>query len=314
MRNRCIQYIWIVLIVLIISCNSSDLDSNGNPKDFKIGVWVSQENTNEKFTKIEPLRSYLERELNTHVHFYPVDGYAPIIEALKSRKIHIATLSPYSYLIARKKANVSTLFCLGNCKNKLEGDYRSVIITLKTSGIKTIDEIKKNSHRLILAYVDPGSATGRVMPNIYFLQHGINPDKDFKQVVFTTDHLLSVLTLHSGRVDIACVQLPVLKKITKFKKGVSFSDFNLIWVSDPLPPVSNYCIRNDININFRNKLLNAYLNIKKDSAAWNCIMHGQDSMYYDKLSFDSMCYMPTNEKMFDDFEKKISFIPDLQIK
>ena len=314
MKNYFIAYVLIVLIFTTGCSKQSDLDKDGYPKEFKIGISTSTEDDpQEAFGKREPLRLYLEKELNIPVRFYIVNSYAPIIEALKAKKIHMAAMSPFQYLIAHEKANVSALFYLGKANGKPTNEYISCIITRKSSRLKTLNDIKINISNLTLSFVDPASCSGHIMPNYYLKQHGINADEDFKKVMYTSNQLASVLTLYSGKVDVACTQISVIKRLAKQKRIPSTDCFNYIWISDPIIP-SSYCVRNDINPKFRKKLLDAYLNIKKDTAAWGCLMRLRTSKTASTIPLDSLRYVQVDDSAYNDFRKMVKDVKGLEME
>lgn len=317
MNNRIIRifnYTVILAFTFLAGCkNSDDLDKNGYPKVFKIGLSSTEEDIEEVFRKMEPMRLYLEKELRTPVRYYKVIGYAPAIEALKAKKIHMANMSPFPYLLAREKANVSALMCWGYPDGRPKDNYKTCIITNKKSGLKTLHDIKANISKLTMAFVDPSSTTGHIVPNYYLKQNGIDPEKDFKKVVFSNSAMASILTLYSGKVDVACAELPTILRVSKTNKNVSVNSFNYIWISEALPP-SAYCIRNDINPVFRKKVLDAYMQIKKDTAAWGALKRSRKSLKYSSIPLDSLTFVPVDENMYDEFKKIVKTMKDLRIE
>ncbi|NJK95981.1 MAG: phosphate/phosphite/phosphonate ABC transporter substrate-binding protein [Bacteroidales bacterium] len=293
--------------------HTGDLDSNGYPRVFKIGVSTSEEDIQEVFRQREPIRLYLERKLGVPVKYYRVNGYAPIIEALRAKKIHFGTMSPFPYLIARKKANVSAIIFLGNPDGTSSGLYKSCILTRKSSGLTNLEDIKKRISTLTLAFVDPASTSGHIIPHNYFLSQGINPDKDFKKVIFASNQIAGVLTLYAGKVDVACVQTTIVEAIHKLNPKASPNDFNYIWVSEAIPP-SAYCIRNDISPEFRQNVINAYMDMKKDSAAWRAVKVQREKHYAGNLPLDSLSFVPVREEVYEPFATMVSKLKDLEIK
>ena len=300
----------LILISLMTACSHSDLDKNGVPRELRIGISTSTEEPTETFRRLEPLRLYLERKLHMPVKLLKVNGYAPIIEAMKAKKIHMGSISPFSYLIARKKSGAQAIFVLGTTDG-LQRTSSSCIFTNRSSGLKTIDDIKANMSHLTLAFSDPASTSGHIIPRKFLMKNGIDPEKDFKKVVFTNDHAACVLSLLSGKVDLACSQMTTLYRIKKLKKDFDpEKSLNMVWVSAPIP-AQPWCIRKDINPQFRQKILDAYLSIKEDSAAWNAVVKGVQ-MYRD-ISGDTLKYIPTKESWYDDLEKTVGSIEGIKL-
>lgn len=307
-------HLFAFMVLIISGCSKlGDLDQNGCPREFKIGVSTSDEDIQEVFRKREPLRRYLERELGVPVKYYRVNGYAPVIEALRAKKIHFATMSPFPYLIARKKANVSAVVFLGNPDGTSTGLYKSCIITQKNSGLKTLDDIREKMSGLTMAFVDPASTSGHIIPYNFFLSIGINPDKNFKKVIFANNQIAAVLTLFAGKVDVACAQTSVVGAIGKLKPGASPNDFNYIWISESIPPTT-YCMRNDINPEFSKKVVDAYIDMKKDTAAWGVVKRQRAKYYSGNIPLDSLSFVPADENVYEPFAKMVNNINELEIK
>ncbi len=290
------------------------MDKNVYPKVFNISISLSAEDPQVVAHRLEPLRLYLQKELNIPVHIFLSDGYSPVIEAMKSKKIDLMYTSPYPYLVARKKANAKSLFYLGRCDGKQLIDYRSCIITLKSSGIKTMADLKAKCHGLTLAFVDPASSSGHIVPGYHLIQEGINPEKDFKSVIFTNNHLSAVFNLHAGKVDVACVEVSVIDRVHSMNSEVTVNEFNFLWISGKIPDLA-YCIRSDLNPEFIKKVYKVYADVRKDPAAWSCLkLNNIKRFTVTSVPFDSLCFLPTDEKIYDDFSKMVQQMPDIAIK
>jgi phosphonate transport system substrate-binding protein len=293
--------------LLLGSCKNlrNDLDENGIPKVLKVGISTSEEDATQTFSRMEPLRDYLERELEIPVKFIRVSGYAPVVEALKAKKVHIAGLAPFAYLIARRRANIEALYVIGK-----EGGsprlYYTCIITRKNSGLETIEDIKERAGELSIAFSDPASTSGHAIPRKYLMENGIDPDRDFKNVIFSTSQTASVLSLNSGKLDIACAMLRVVELLSNSKTNINKEDFNYIWISEPIPSGPS-CIRKDIDPAFRKKVQDAFLNLKyKDTTAWYAVT--QSYKNYISIPYDSLIYLPAYDSMYDDLEKLVETI------
>jgi phosphonate transport system substrate-binding protein len=241
------------------------------------------------------------------------NSYATVIEALKAKKIHMGQLSPYPYLLARDKSKVTALFYMGKKDGNPTGDYKSCMITRKSSGLKTLDDIKSNISKLTLGFVDPASSSGHIIPHYFLRQNGIDPEKDFKKVVYTNNHPACILTLYSGKIDVACTEMPVLLQIRRRFNNVSPDSFNVVWTSTPIPPTA-YCIRNDISPLFKKKVLEAYMNANSDTAAWGAVKRNRVIRMQTTIPLDSLGYVPVDLKIYDEFAKMVKGMKDIEIK
>ncbi len=317
MYYRIIRYsfLYVLLNIIFSDCvHNSGKNKDGYPEEFNVSIDLSTEEPQVVSHRMEPLRAYLEKELSMPVHFFLSDGYSPVIEAMKTKKIDFIYTSPYPYLLARKKANAKALFYLGKCDGKPLIDYRSCIITLKSSGIKTMADLKAKCHGLKLAFVDPASTSGHIVPGYHLIQEGINPEKDFRSIIFTNNHLSAIFNLHAGKVDVACVEISDIDRVHSMNNQVTRGEFNYLWISGKIPDMV-YCIRSDLNPAFINKVCKAYADVRKDSAACNCLkMNNKKRFSVTSIPFDSLCFLPADEKMYDDFYKIVQQMSDIAIK
>jgi phosphonate transport system substrate-binding protein len=299
-------------LLIALSCSRTDLDENGYPVEFKIGVATSSEDMQEVFRRMDPVREYLERELGVPVQYFRVNGYAPVIEALRAKKIHMGSLPPFAYLIAREKARVSPVYTLGLPDGKQMAMYQACIMTRKESGIATMADLKARAPELSLVFVDPASTSGHIAPRYHMGQHGILPERDFKSMVFANDHLSTILTLNSGKVDVSCNQMSTVIRL-EMQGSINREDFNFVWISDALPSTAA-CIRDDISPEFKKKLLNAYLNIHNDSAAWSSIIESRRANYFGEVPLESLRYIAVTAGDYLEFEEMVRSTPGLKMQ
>ena len=81
------------------------------------------------------------------------------------------------------------------------GGYRSMIAVPKNSPIHSMQDLKAHAKDIVFSFSDPASTSGNLYPRVGLLSMGINPEKDFKKVVFSGTHPATVLTVAAGKVD-----------------------------------------------------------------------------------------------------------------
>lgn len=251
---------------ILIACNNnqSDLDLNGEPKEVIIALVGTSGDSKSSVNKaMADFKEYLEIKLKKKVKFYITSDYTSVIEAIHSKKAHIAYLSPFSYVLAAQKKDIKPLVVVG--QNQQPTMYYSIILASRNSGITSMDQLKKQTKRLTLSFSDPASASGHLIPFAYLNSIGINPDSNFKQIVFGGSHISTVLSATSNKVDIACTTEPTIDILLK-KGTIKENDFTILWKSDPIV-ASPICIRNDLNVAFIEKMKQIYLNLNIDNPA-----------------------------------------------
>ncbi len=284
---------------LCLSCghnSSKDLDKNGVPKVLKLGQSTGEEDPSGVLRKLEPIRLYFEEKTGVPVEFFKTTGYAPAIEAMKAKKLHVAGLSPFAYILAKEKAEIDVFVSIGTESGGSRA-YHSIIVTKKGSGLKTLADIKSKSKDLTLGFSDPASTSGHFLPRTKLNSFDIDPEKDFKDVVFTTSQIATILSVMSDKTDVVCGSFGALYYVMN-KHGYTFDeDINLVWKSPPIISQAK-CIRTDINPEFRKKLTDAYVNMKRDcKECWEAIY--QTYQKYFPENIDDITYVATSDSMYD---------------
>ena len=181
--------------------NSADLDANGVPEKLLIGSYGG-DNPAQTKAALEPFRAYLQKKLKMDVQFFYTTDYTAVIEALRSKKIDMAHLTPFAYVLATQKPGLMPIATLGlNGKPTL---YHSIIFTNRQTGLKSMDDVKARAKNLSLCFADPASTSGHLIPRAYLNSIGLNPDNAFKEAIFAGSHAASILSVQSGKVDVGC--------------------------------------------------------------------------------------------------------------
>jgi phosphonate transport system substrate-binding protein len=142
----------------------------------------------------QPIVEILRKQLGMEVQPFVATDYTGVVEALRVNKLDIAFLTPASYVLAKNEANVRVLL-----KSERKGlpYYYAAIITRADSGIKSLDDLRGKS----FAFGDSLSTTGNVIPRQMLKARGIDPVRDFRQVLYSGGHDATVLAVLNGKVD-----------------------------------------------------------------------------------------------------------------
>lgn len=138
-----------------------------------------------------------------------------------------------------------------DAKSGLPG-YNSIIITKKSSGLKTLEDLKGKKW----AFTSSHSTSGTLVPTVMFSKKGIDPQKYFSKVVYSGGHEASVLALIAGKID------AVSTGTIPFSRGVGRlwerEDFNVVWTSE-LIPGAPIAVRKDLPNSLKMALKGAFL-------------------------------------------------------
>ncbi|VVQ36937.1 phosphonate ABC transporter substrate-binding protein [Pseudomonas fluorescens] len=171
----------------------------------------------------------LQAKIGMPVVPFVATDYNGIIEALRSGKLDVAYLGPFSYVLATSVADVEA-FSVAVTKKTGQSAYKSVILARKDSGIHSLADLKGHT----FAFVDPSSASGHLFPKAGLEQAGFAPDTLFKRVIFSGSHDASILAVENKKVDAAAVADRIFASAVA-KGVVKQDDFEIVWSSKPIP-------------------------------------------------------------------------------
>jgi phosphonate transport system substrate-binding protein len=163
------------------------------PKVLRVG-FVPAEDAAQVMQNAQPVVEILRKQLGMEIQPFVATDYTGVVEALRANKLDIAFLTPASYVLAKNETNVKVVL-----KSERKGipAYYAAIITRADSGIKTLEDLRGKT----FAFGDSLSTTGHVFPRKMFKEHGIDPVRDFKQVLYSGGHDATVLAVLNGKVD-----------------------------------------------------------------------------------------------------------------
>ena len=204
-------------------------------------------------SEYQPLIDHLAKALRMEVKPFVATDYNGVIEALRSKKLDVAMLGPFSYVLATTVADVEAFAVPETSKAGVS--YHAVIIARKDRGFRTLTDLKGRN----FAFVDPSSTSGHLFPKAALVKLGYDPDAFFGRVVFSGGHDASVLSVQNGKTDAAAVADALLE--AAYARGVvKREDLQVLWTSEPIPTVP-YVMRKDLPDELRKRIRAAFLDI-----------------------------------------------------
>ncbi len=199
------------------------------------------------------LVSALSKNLGCKVQLFVADNYTAEIEAMRANKLEIGEFGPLGYIFARKLAKAVPVAVFGD-KNHKPVTYTAALWVPDSSTIKTVADLKGHT----IAFADPGSTSGNLLPRYALISAGLNPDKDVK-IEFAGSHPASLLALINGKVDAG--EINSQQQATATAAGqFDASKFRTIWRSAPIPndPIT---VRGNLPAAFQKAVTNALLKL-----------------------------------------------------
>ena len=182
-----------------------------------------------EFQKLmQPFADYLGKCTAKKVRYYDVFSAAAAIEALRSGRMHIGTMSTGDTAFAVNIAG-AVPFAIRGDANGIQG-YQLWMIVKSSSPYKTLADLKGRK----VAHTTPSSNSGNMAPRALFPAEGLVPDKDYK-VLYSGKHDNSILGVAAGDYDAAPIAHDILVRLAE-RGVVKMSDFRVIWKSPFFPP------------------------------------------------------------------------------
>src|SRR6185295_18293239 len=239
---------WLLALIPVLF-----MPPQGIAETLTIGL-IPSEDPRTMSTEYQPLVDYLTGALGMEIKSYVATDYNGVIEALRSRKLDVAMLGPFSYVLATTVADVEAFAAPETSKAGLS--YHAVIIARKDRGFRTLLDLKGRN----FAFVDPSSTSGHLFPKAALVKLGYDPDDFFGRVVFSGGHDASVLSVQNGKIDAAAVADALLE--AAYSRGiVKREDLQILWTSEPIPTVP-YVMRKDLPDELRKRIRAAFLQIR----------------------------------------------------
>jgi len=176
----------------------------------------------------QALLDHLHQSLQMDIKPFVATDYNGVIEALRAKKLDIALLGPFSYVLATTVTDVEAFALLET--QKQGATYRSVIIARKDSGVRSLKDLAGKT----FAFVDPSSTSGHLFPKAGLIKAGYNPDTYFSRAIFSGGHDASAVAVQNGKVDAAAIADAILD--IAYSRGMLKQDeVTVVWTSDPIP-------------------------------------------------------------------------------
>ncbi len=252
------------------------------------------------FNKLmQPFVDHLGQCTGKKVRYYDVFSSAASIEAMRSGRMHIGTMSSGDTAFAVNVAGAIPLGIRGDASGP-QG-YQLWMIVRKASPYQKLADLKGKK----VAHTTPSSNSGNLAPRALFPAEGLTPEKDYT-VAFSGKHENSIMGVASGDYDAAPIAHDLLVRMAE-RGVVKMDDFRIIWKSpnfapgglsmahDLAPALQRKIRECTFNFRYPPEMVKGFqgadrwlpIDFKKD---WEIVRHvaAQSGQSYNKDSFDKM--------------------------
>ncbi len=158
---------------------------------FGFNPFTNPQNIKENYT---PLLEAVGRKLGLQVRVIIVSDYDSLGRSLLHNTIDLGWFSPFAYVSAKSKGNVTPLVTTVVNNN---ASYVGYIVARKDSDIQSLEHLRNKR----FAFVDKQSASGYIYPRAMLLQAGKDPEHFFSESVFLGSHNRVIEAVLDGTVD-----------------------------------------------------------------------------------------------------------------
>jgi len=288
MRHALKTFILWTLGVLATACGGS----GQQPSILRVG-FVPAEDAQRVIQNAQPIVDILQRQLGMEVRPFVATDYTGVVEALRVNKLDIAFLTPASYVLAKNEANVKVVL-----KSERKGSpyYYAAIITRADSDIQTLEDLRGRT----FAFGDPLSTSATVFPRKMLYERGIDPVRDFKQILYSGGHDATVLAVLNGKVDAGATYANSpdgrdTAWIRYLKNPEDVKKIRAIAFSEPIP-ADNLVISAQLDENIAKKVEQIFLDLSRDPKG--------KKMLRDLYQIDG--FVPATDKDYDSVRQAFS--------
>jgi phosphate/phosphite/phosphonate ABC transporter binding protein len=203
--------------------------------------------------EFQPLMDYLTKSTGIEVTLYIAKSYGDLRDQMEAGKVDIGSFSPFAYVDAMTGGKIKII---AQSILDYSAFYKGLIITRKDSGITGLADLKGKR----FAFVDPKSASGYVYPRAMLIEKGFDPDKFFKETIFSGGHDKVILAVLEGKVEAGAIYDGALA-IAK-GKGLKTEDLTTITSTDPIPHDA-IVVRSEIDDVTAKKIQKALIDLEK---------------------------------------------------
>ena len=259
-------------VLLVAALTSGALGSHASAdwrekhKVIKLGS-VTVERQGATLTRFRPFSEYLAKKLGVKVEVFTASDYAGIVQALSGGHIHLGRMGGAAYARGYIDSEGGIEPLTMNVEPNGGKGYHSVLIVRSDGPYKKLEDLKGKT----LAWADPNSTSGYLVPNASLRDAGIDPQKYFSRTVFSGGHEQSVLGVLKGNFDSAFTWTSPGHQSGQFRimmdRGLlDLKDIRIVWQS-PLIANPLWAVPKNMPADMKKDLLDLFLNLAKDDMA-----------------------------------------------
>lgn len=205
----------------------------------------------------EPLRAYLEKQLNLPVELVVGANYAATGEALRFGRLDIAYLGPVTYILQSRRAKLEPF--ARPTHPGVGPTFQAVVIVPADSPAQDLAALKGKD----VAFGDPASTSGTWVPRYMLLEAGLVSGRDYALRVLGA-HDAVAMAVANHKVNAGGLSMPIYNRLIGEKK----LDAAAVRVLASSPPIPEYMwtFREGLDPAFKEEIREAFLSVTDPAA------------------------------------------------
>ncbi|MGB3508002.1 MAG: putative selenate ABC transporter substrate-binding protein [Microcoleaceae cyanobacterium] len=219
----------LTLLLLLSSCSSENTDLSSTQKTENLPLvtgGIPDQDPEKLQRQYQKLSAYLEKELGVALEYKPVTDYAAAVTAFKVGDLDLVWFGGLTGVQARLQVPDAQAII----QRDVDEQFKSVFIANKNSDISEINDISElprlKNHTF--TFGSESSTSGRLMPQYFLKQAGVNLE-DFKgEVGFSGNHDKTIKLVEAGAYEVGAVNEKVwLERVEN--NEVDLTKVDVIW-------------------------------------------------------------------------------------
>ncbi len=213
-----------------------------------------------------PLFEYLGKVVGLPVELKQAEGYDGLSKMFHNYEIHLAVLSPLTYVQAKRES--PDLILLGTQIADGSSAYTGYVITRDDSEFYDLKSLKGRS----FVFVDKHSASGYLYPLALMSNLGVDPDTFFSTTSYAGDHFKVIEMVLSGEADAGATNSTIFRAL-RLQRPVDAARVRVVAKTRRIP-YDAYCASPRLSQELITKIRKALLSISTRTKEGRQILRG----------------------------------------
>jgi phosphonate transport system substrate-binding protein len=210
-------------------------------REIRIGL-LSDENQQDRLARTRAYRDLISAHFGVPARIFEAADYAGVMQGFAARQLEISNMGAlvYARIWLDTQGNIEPMVVA--LAEDGSASYHAMMYVRADSGITSLDQMRGRS----LAWADPNSTSGFLVPRSELREAGINIDSFFSRTGFAGGHEQAIVAVLNRQYDAGVTASSALGEESQgFTRGnfrlmvdkgmLNMRDIRIIWRSRPIP-------------------------------------------------------------------------------